>query len=132
LFIAHGDGCYETPDRKERSYFTLHLYLNDPVGKNGQENLEGGATTFWGFDMIRRLDVVPKAGRVLLFQQRGLIHSGDEVTKGTKLTMRTDIMFKKEGPGEEEPIDLGDIGDVPSSTKNVYHGAEEFGKQLAG
>ena len=25
----HCDGAYETPDGKERSYFTLHLYLND-------------------------------------------------------------------------------------------------------
>lgn len=27
-FRPHCDGSYETPDRKERSYFTLHLYLN--------------------------------------------------------------------------------------------------------
>lgn len=47
------------------------------------------------------MDVVPKAGRVLLFQHRGLIHSGDDVTRGTKLTMRTDIMYAKEESSEE-------------------------------
>ncbi|KAF2017770.1 oxidoreductase domain-containing protein [Aaosphaeria arxii CBS 175.79] len=95
-FKAHQDGTYETPDRKERSYFTLHLYLNDPVGKVDQKPLKGGATTFHSYGMDRQIDVVPKAGRVLLFQHRFLLHSGEDVVSGTKLTMRTDIMFKKE------------------------------------
>ncbi|KAF2868854.1 hypothetical protein BDV95DRAFT_579505 [Massariosphaeria phaeospora] len=95
-FRPHGDGCYETPDRKERSYFTLHLYLNDAEGKDGQEELEGGATTFHALDMIRRVDVVPKAGRVLMFQHRSLLHSGDDVISGTKYTMRSDLMYRKD------------------------------------
>lgn len=95
-FKPHCDGCYETPDRKERSYFTLHLYLNDADGKDGSQPLVGGATTFFTYDMQRRMDVVPKAGRVLLFQHRGLLHSGDDVISGTKYTMRTDIMYAKE------------------------------------
>jgi len=66
---AHCDGTYETPDRKERSYFTLHLYLNDTVGEDGQEVLlEGGATTFHSWDMTARIDVEPRCGRVLMFQ----------------------------------------------------------------
>jgi len=32
---------------------------------------------------------------VLVFQQRMLVHSGEEVTAGTKFTMRTDCMFEK-------------------------------------
>ncbi|KAH7138592.1 hypothetical protein B0J11DRAFT_424083 [Dendryphion nanum] len=95
-FKAHCDGTYETPDRTERSYFTLHLYLNDSEGKNGQDALVGGATTFHAWNMQGRMDVVPKAGRVLLFQHRDLLHSGDDVISGTKYTMRTDIMFRKE------------------------------------
>jgi hypothetical protein len=94
--IAHCDGTYETPDRTERSYFTLHLYLNDAEGKNGQEPLKGGATTFHSWCMKERIDVVPKAGRVLMFQHRGLLHSGDDVISGLKLTMRTDLMYAKE------------------------------------
>lgn len=93
--IAHCDGTYETIDRTERSYFTLHLYLNDAEGKNGQEPLEGGATTFHSRGMTERLDVIPKCGRVLIFQHRALVHSGDDVVRGTKLTMRTDIMYER-------------------------------------
>lgn len=97
---AHGDGSYETPDGKERSYFTLHLYLNDPVPKDGGTPLEGGSTIFYGMSMRSEVEVKPKAGRVLLFQHRGLLHAGGDVLKGTKYTMRTDIMYTidKEAP----------------------------------
>jgi hypothetical protein len=99
---AHCDGTYETPDGKERSYFTLHLYLNDAEDSRDQEPLKGGATTFHSYDMQRRLDVMPKYGRVLLFQHRFLLHSGDDVVSGTKYTMRTDIMFAKETAEEAD------------------------------
>lgn len=100
--VAHCDGTYETPDGKERSYFTLHLYLNDADDSRGQEPLKGGATTFHSYDMQKRVDVVPKYGRVLLFQHRFLLHSGDDVISGTKYTMRTDIMFAREAAEEAE------------------------------
>ncbi|CAO2657911.1 Nn.00g071710.m01.CDS01 [Neocucurbitaria sp. VM-36] len=101
-FKAHCDGTYETPDRTERSYFTLHLYLNNAESNEGQEPLVGGATTFYSWSMKDRIDVVPKSGRVLLFQHRGLLHSGDDVLSGMKLTMRTDVMYAL----EEELIDI--------------------------
>lgn len=49
----------------------------------------------------------PKAGRVLIFQHRRLFHSGDDVVKGTKYTMRTEIMYelirrKEAEEGEEK------------------------------
>lgn len=100
-FKAHCDGTYETPDRTERSHFTLHLYLNDAEGKDGQEPLKGGATTFYSWNMRERIDVVPKCGRVLMFQHRNILHSGDDVLSGTKLTMRTDLMFALEPKAEE-------------------------------
>ncbi|PSN67210.1 oxidoreductase domain-containing protein [Corynespora cassiicola Philippines] len=96
-FRPHADGAYETPDKTERSYFTLHLYLNDSQAQEGGEELRGGATTFHSYSMKKRVDVVPKSGRVLLFQHRDLVHSGDDVISGTKYTMRTDIMFHREG-----------------------------------
>ncbi|KAF1946760.1 oxidoreductase domain-containing protein [Clathrospora elynae] len=92
-FKAHCDGSYETPDGTERSYFTLHLYLNDAVDKDGQQLFEGGATTFYSRFMEERMDIVPRCGRVLLFQHRNLVHSGDDVIRGTKLTLRTDVMY---------------------------------------
>ncbi|KAL5117270.1 hypothetical protein ACEQ8H_004829 [Pleosporales sp. CAS-2024a] len=101
-FKAHRDGCYETPDYKERSYFTLHLYLNDPEGKDGQEPLKGGSTTFFSWNMDKRIDVAPKCGRVLMFQHRDMLHSGDDVQGGVKLTMRTDLLFTKEEKTETE------------------------------
>lgn len=91
-FKEHMDGSYETDDGTERSYFTLHLYLNDAKGQ-----LKGGATTFHSlYDSTRRVNVVPKSGRVLLFQHRGLMHSGEDVEGGVKYTMRTDIMYARE------------------------------------
>ena len=111
-FRPHCDGSYETPGGEERSYFTLHVYLSDaevvttkeliPRFRKGQKSskiLVGGATTFHSYDMKRRYDVLPKAGRVLLFQHRDLIHSGDDVVRGVKYTMRTDLMYALEKDG---------------------------------
>lgn len=98
-FRPHKDGSYETPDREQRSYFTLHLYLNDHCrytqdGLAGAEiRLKGGATTFHDSCMKGKLDVFPKAGRVLLFQHKDLLHSGADVMQGVKYTMRTDLMY---------------------------------------
>ncbi|PVI06742.1 oxidoreductase domain-containing protein [Periconia macrospinosa] len=89
-FKAHCDGNYQTPDGKERSYFTLHLYLNDAEGQ-----MEGGATIFHDWTMTQELRIEPKAGRVLLFQHRDLLHSGGDVLSGVKYTVRTDIMYTK-------------------------------------
>ncbi|KAG8831115.1 hypothetical protein FRC17_003643 [Serendipita sp. 399] len=116
-FHEHCDGNYTTPDGRERSFVTLHLYLNDsvqaltprtepsttsvsfppPIPEPDAEKpeLEGGATPFFSRDMKRRLDVDPKAGRVLLFQHKDLYHSGDYVTSGVKYTMRTDLMYER-------------------------------------
>ncbi|KAF2450745.1 oxidoreductase domain-containing protein [Karstenula rhodostoma CBS 690.94] len=90
-FKVHNDGCYETPDGAERSYFTLHLYLSDAA-----DQLKGGATTFYDYSLKQKIEVVPKSGRVLMFQHRNLLHSGDDVKSGIKYTMRTDVMYTKE------------------------------------
>ncbi|EKG11592.1 hypothetical protein MPH_11085 [Macrophomina phaseolina MS6] len=120
-FRPHVDGVYQTPDGAARSYFTLHLYLNDGEDVSGEgdkerrspfvgevegepeQPLKGGATTFhapenlWQLSSVaRRVDVVPKVGRVLIFQHRNMAHSGDDVLVGVKYTMRTDVMYAKE------------------------------------
>ncbi|PPJ51637.1 hypothetical protein CBER1_08817 [Cercospora berteroae] len=105
-FRPHCDGAYETPDKKERSYFTMHLYLNsggvlskEELAKLSAEYrknvLIGGATTFHSPNMDRSkdIDVLPKTGRVLIFQHQNLLHSGDDVLRGVKYTMRTDLMY---------------------------------------
>ncbi|KAI6087392.1 oxidoreductase domain-containing protein [Hypoxylon rubiginosum] len=97
-FLKYGPGQYFRPhcdghfaDKKgEQSYLTLHLYLNDAV--------EGGATRFavdFEDPQAGKLDVNPKAGSLVIFQQRDMYHEGVEVTKGTKYTMRTDVMYQK-------------------------------------
>lgn len=90
----------------------ISLDLEDPKAditssNPNDEMLEGGATSFHSRDMRFNLDVDPKAGRVLIFQQKGLLHSGADVTKGIKYTMRSDIMYEF-GDGHEDEDD-GDI-----------------------
>ncbi|KAL8824939.1 MAG: hypothetical protein Q9170_007994 [Blastenia crenularia] len=90
-FRPHCDGSYVTPDGEETSYYTLHLYLNEA------EKAAGGATRFHSlsWDDTKYFDVEPGVGRVLIFQHRDLLHSGDDIVKGTKYTLRTDLMYKK-------------------------------------
>ncbi|CAE6464409.1 unnamed protein product [Rhizoctonia solani] len=113
FFRRHYDGTYSTPDRKQISYHTLQLYLNGST-----EGLKGGATRFWkmgdadgpekrkaqpGMPLRRFVDVEPRMGRVLVFEQCGMMHSGEEVTEGTKITIRTDLMFEAylDGPPKD-------------------------------
>lgn len=96
-FRPHCDGSYETASREERTYFTLHLYLNNSGAKGSKGDLVGGATRFHSYPSMEKkeaiLDVLPKTGRILLFQHRNLLHSGDDVVQGVKYTMRTDLLY---------------------------------------
>lgn len=63
--------------------------------------LRGGATTFFTDDMQHKMHVYPRAGRVLIFQHRGLLHSGGDVEHGVKFTMRTDLLFQQVDDDDE-------------------------------
>lgn len=70
------------------------------LGRSRNEDTEGrllgGATSFTdGYESKDAVRVFPKAGSVLIFQQRNLIHGGDDVFRGVKYTMRTDVMYEK-------------------------------------
>lgn len=68
---------------------TLQLYLN--------EGMEGGTTRFLNArDESDYSDVVPKPGRVLIFQHN-ILHEGALLVKGRKYAMRTDVMFLPPG-----------------------------------
>ncbi|KAG5652262.1 hypothetical protein H0H81_005615 [Sphagnurus paluster] len=69
--------------------------LNSNTDIDRGPTLQGGATRFWAPDKKTHLDIHPHAGRVLIFQQRMLVHSGEEVTQGIKYTIRSDFMFAK-------------------------------------
>lgn len=116
FFRRHCDGPYITPDGKQESYYTIQLYLNDsaqalgiPEPADGDtdprivgsankpaEIVRGGATTFHSRKGEHRLDIDPKAGRALIFQHKGLLHSGDDVKAGVKFTIRSDIMYEQD------------------------------------
>ncbi|KAK8073543.1 oxidoreductase domain-containing protein [Apiospora phragmitis] len=109
FFAPHCDGAYSTEEEDGtvfRTHYTVHIYLNDSKaevgdGDKGRTALEGGATTFFSSDEKRRLNVHPKAGRVLIFQHRRLYHSGDNVLAGTKYTIRTDLLYKLRKDGNK-------------------------------
>ncbi|KAJ7643733.1 hypothetical protein FB45DRAFT_895924 [Roridomyces roridus] len=93
-FLRYGPGQYFKPHcdglntlEEQKSFVTLHIYLNGSA--------TGGATRFWTPDKKHYLDVEPKVGRCLVFQQRMLVHSGEEVTGGFKYTLRSDFMFEQ-------------------------------------
>ncbi|KAG8896853.1 hypothetical protein FRB99_008612 [Tulasnella sp. 403] len=77
FFRRHCDGPYYTPDCSEVSYYTIQLYLC-----GNPNSLEGGATRFWpmtkktktGEPRDEFVDVDPRLGRVLIFEQDGMLH----------------------------------------------------------
>lgn len=98
-FAPHCDGHYVGKDgRAEKSFLTVHLYLNGGGQDDDGEEIKGGATRF-GVDFENpkedKVDVDPKQGSVLIFQQRDMYHEGVEVQKGTKYTLRTDVIYEK-------------------------------------
>ena len=84
-FKPHMDGCYVSPDGNEQSFLTVMLYLN--------EGFEGGSTLFHSMDERASVAVVPKPGKVLVFDHR-LYHEGQIIQKGTKYALRTDVMYR--------------------------------------
>lgn len=77
---AHWDTEVELPDGR-RSLLTLVIYLND--------DFEGGRTDFPELGV----EIEPRAGRALLFQQR-VVHIATEVTRGAKYVLRSDVLFR--------------------------------------
>ena len=77
---AHWDTVVELPDGV-KSLLTLVFYLND--------GFEGGATDFPELEK----NIVPRAGRALLFQHR-ILHEATPVLSGTKYVLRTDILYR--------------------------------------
>ncbi|KAK4162615.1 hypothetical protein QBC43DRAFT_195063, partial [Cladorrhinum sp. PSN259] len=104
FFRPHCDSPFVEKDHMDpegpvKTLFTVHLYLNDSKAEVSDDNTEGvelvgGATTLFSTDESRRYDVNPKAGRVLIFQHSGVLHSGDDVRAGVKFTVRTDIVYR--------------------------------------
>lgn len=92
-FLRYGEGQYFKPHRDgsykregERSLMTVMVYLN---------TCGGGRTTFHDPEGGLVAAVEPRPGRVLIFDHP-LLHSGETVSGGVKVCMRTDVMFLPE------------------------------------
>ncbi|MEC9441834.1 MAG: 2OG-Fe(II) oxygenase [Myxococcota bacterium] len=75
-FSRHHDITYEA---EHRSFLTLLVYLN--------EGMTGGETCF-----DDALSITPRTGSCVLFPHE-LMHQGNPVTEGTKVVLRTDVMY---------------------------------------
>ncbi|CAI7672631.1 unnamed protein product [Penicillium manginii] len=82
------------PDEEElRKVAAQKEELSSETVGGGSETLLGGATSFMhGFMVKDSVRVFPKTGRILIFQQRNLMHGGDDVFRGVKYTVRSDLI----------------------------------------
>eukprot|EP01090_Pellita_catalonica_P015746 TRINITY_DN4325_c0_g1_i1.p1 TRINITY_DN4325_c0_g1~~TRINITY_DN4325_c0_g1_i1.p1 ORF type:complete len:762 (+),score=128.33 TRINITY_DN4325_c0_g1_i1:86-2371(+) len=90
-FVKHMDGPW-VPRYHESSIFTLIIYLNS----QSDTEFHGGDTIFYNEanpDDIHTT-ITPKAGLALLFTHDTL-HSGSPVTYGTKMILKTEVMFTR-------------------------------------
>ncbi|KAI2771293.1 hypothetical protein F4815DRAFT_488971 [Daldinia loculata] len=113
-FKPHCDALY-SPGGGEKSFLTCQIYLSDMPEEDIDGDGSGGETRFWpsrvGMGKKKKskdqkdeteqqakeesfLDVKPKKGRALVFQQRMLWHSGQEVKHREKFTVRLDLMYE--------------------------------------
>lgn len=81
-FKPHSD----TPlvKNNKQSSLTIMIYLNS--------DFSGGNTRFFNVENMLHLDVVPKTGKILIFDQ-DLYHAGLRVTSGIKYCLRLDVMY---------------------------------------
>lgn len=77
-FSRHHDLSYEST---LRSFLTVLIYLN--------EGMEGGQTHFDG-----GLSIEPRLGSCVMFPHE-LMHQGMPVLSGTKIVLRTDVMYRQ-------------------------------------
>ena len=89
-FKPHCDGSFFRPDGSQGSFWTVMIYLNNGGNDN---DFQGGSTLFHARDGTETVAVVPKAGSVLVFDH-DLYHEGEQVMRGTKYALRTDVMFQ--------------------------------------
>jgi len=91
FFKRHCDGFYITPDFKQTSFYTLQIYLNGT-----KDTIKGGATRIFSHkdaqcddgNILRGpcADIPPRQGRVLIFEQEKVLHSGEPVFEGVKVS----------------------------------------------
>ncbi|KAI9369801.1 hypothetical protein BJX61DRAFT_125410 [Aspergillus egyptiacus] len=104
LYLS-GEGCQDREELERAMKKVKDEDEDKDEDKDEDENktnvdvegeLLGGATAFLPRleEKERVVRVFPKTGSVLVFQQSELLHSGDPVFRGTKYTVRTDVMYE--------------------------------------
>jgi len=90
FFDTHVDGGYRYRETGESSEYTFIIYLND--------DFEGGSTRFCDIDFwksnpqgVRQVNA--KQGRVLIFRQPNMKHSGTTLRKGFKYIVQGMVMY---------------------------------------
>jgi hypothetical protein len=98
-FCIHRDGAHAR-DPQERSRLTVMLYLN------GADRFVGGSTRFYASRTGERPigAVHPEAGMAVVFDH-DLWHDGEAVTAGSKVVMRTDVMYRRDAGARAAPAD---------------------------
>ncbi|MEM9719175.1 MAG: 2OG-Fe(II) oxygenase [Bacteroidota bacterium] len=107
-FSKHLDGVYYQT-RWIQSKLTFMVYLN-----GGKKEFEGGRTLFFGSKVDTEILGYhePSKGDLILFDHN-LWHSGEEVRKGEKYILRSDILYQKRKEAHyeiTEPFKEGHLG----------------------
>ncbi|KAJ5580771.1 Prolyl 4-hydroxylase alpha subunit [Penicillium hetheringtonii] len=85
---------YNPDEEKLREIIAQKEQASRQAANGGPETLLGGATSFMdGYNAKHPVRVFPKTGSILIFQQRNLMHGGDDVFRGVKYTVRSDVMY---------------------------------------
>ncbi|MFO0672992.1 MAG: 2OG-Fe(II) oxygenase [Polyangiaceae bacterium] len=92
-FTVHQDGAY-APSARARSQLTLQISLSEP------EAFSGGRTRFYEARGGRLIGAaLPSRGSALLFPHDAW-HDGEPVTHGTKVVLRTDVLYEADDDGD--------------------------------
>mgnify|MGYP000847549343 FL=1 len=99
-FRIHQDGAH-TAGENIASRLTCQLYLNSA------DEFSGGATRFYSARHGELLGGVrPERGTVIVFDHQ-LWHDGEAVPAGCKYVLRTDVLYRREGPAPATPTTDG-------------------------
>ncbi|MBK6577876.1 MAG: 2OG-Fe(II) oxygenase [Sandaracinaceae bacterium] len=110
-FQRHRDGAY-SPSEEGRSERTLMLYLTDGAAHHG------GRTRFYESadpSAPPTLSITPRAGLATVFPHDAW-HDGEAVTGGTKVVLRSDLLYRRVAPELPRPSGhRGYVWDVVSA-----------------
>lgn len=95
-WMSFGESDSDSESEANQKDVELDRSGNEAADTANSGRLLGGATSFTdGYDAEDAVRVFPKTGSVLIFQQRNLVHGGDDVFRGMKYTMRADVMYEQ-------------------------------------